>query len=72
MINIDKVLNQIERATSAAIDDKKSDASLAPLAEQIITQIEAKGGARINGLMSKAREAYGLPPKGEKAAEPNT
>lgn len=59
---VDTVLGLVTRLTEAAIKGAKPDTKAASVAEQVIQLIEARGDAKVNAVMAKAREAYGLKP----------
>jgi hypothetical protein len=63
---VDTVLGLVTRLTEAALKGAKPDTKAASVAEQVIQLIEARGDAKINAVMAKAREAYGLKPSKKK------
>lgn len=67
---VDTVIGLVTRVAEAAIKGAKPDTKAATVAEQVIQLIEARGDAKINAVMAKAREAYGLKPA-KKKGQPN-
>lgn len=65
---VDTVIGLVTRIAEAAIKGAKPDTKAATVAEQVIQLIEARGDAKINAVMAKAREAYGLKPAKKKGA----
>jgi hypothetical protein len=69
---VDTVLGLVTRIAEAAIKGAKPDTKAASVAEQVIQLIEARGDAKINAVMVKAREAYGLKPAKKKGKSDET
>lgn len=59
---VDTVIGLVTRLAEAAIKGAKPDTKTATVAEQVIQLIESRGDAKVNAVMAKAREAYGLKP----------
>ena len=65
---VDTVVGLVTRIAEAAIKGAKPDTKTSTVAEQVIQLIEARGDAKINAVMAKAREAYGLKPAKKKGS----
>lgn len=72
---VDTIVGLVTRIADAAIKGGKPDTKVAPVAEQVIQLIEERGDAKVNAVMAKVREVYGLakkPATKEKINAPKT